>query len=1630
MTPIREVVASLLLFAASASPALAADPWEYCYGANCQSTLAAAEQLMREDHMHGSLLTQKASEVHDSGAGVPYTVIRYHVPDQPPETVLPPYFLVGSSGVNAAYCPATPGPGGNVGCLNEAATVEAAYQRSVTHPDYAGCAFTPYVITGSHVAPFSYLENISSSTTYNLIVYVPPVGAWKTVKFSIDCGYGAAPQELPIYKWSYFTCPAGMQRREGWSVTTAPSGVAPVAESEMCRSTQPEPAIVSRQALPVACESGNCNPTYPGTGDKARFETDLTFAGRPFIRSYHSIRQGGQLLTLAPGWTHSYSDRILANYAGGSKPVIDDKGYMDFYTYAGPGVYRSTADPSRVIRVLSDRQRLIEADGTVREFDFNGVLLRVYHPKAPADATELAYDSEGNLTTLTDARGRQLELLYSDAGRLMGLRKALGEEVLYGYDADRNLTSVLYPSGGTRRYHYGEAGLSGSGQQHLLTGITDENNHRYASFGYDTRGRVILSQLHTGNPTSPTHDRTTLTYTSATTVQLTRSTGDAVTYSFSPDSMRRTLARQDGRGVVAKTYDGLQRVTQVTDSAGVVTQYGYNETYLNSVTEAVGTPEERRTLIQRDAFQQVVSTVLQKKVAGAFVNDVVQIAATDAFGRTTAKCLIDAGSTSAAYVCGSLVAAPIGVRQTRFQYCDETDVASAAANCPILGQLKMIDGPRTDVADATRLEYYGASDLSGCATGGACHRKGDLFRVLDAAGYATSYTRYDLAGRLLRSVDANGVVTDRAYDERGWLVSIKERGTDNSTESDDAITRMEYDSVGQLGEVTAPDGSVVAFTYDHAHRLTSVTDGHGNTIVYDLDGSGNRIGEELRDSGGALRHRLSRIYDQLGQLGTLADSNDTPTDLSYDAQGNVDLVTDALGRIADHDHDALGRLRHSIANANANGSGVERAVSQFEYDDRDNLVAVTDPKGLTTRYDYDGLGNLVELQSPDTGTATHSYDSAGNRIGQTDARGVETGYEYDAANRLSLIRTISSQPGGGNVLAEFSYDTAPVLCGANQAFAAGRLSGFTDPSGGTTYCYDHRGNVVRKMQQNAGGQDKSLTYGYTTADRVSSINYPSGLLVTYARNAAGQIIGVTARASEGVAPVDLVTAADYLPFGPIQRMVFGNGRVLDKNRDLDYGIASVADSAADGLAIGYTLDDVGNVVGLAERQNGGATAVRTVDYDGLDRLKAIKNGATTVQGFTYDATGNRTTKVAGTSATYVYDANSHRLTKVGTVNRGYDAAGNTAAIGTRTYQYDDRGRMASVRTGTNLTQSYQYNALGQRVAKIHPTTAANTVYFVYDEAGKVMGEYKPDGTMIREYIWLDDTLVAMRAGYATHKFQYVLTDHLNTPRAVVLPSTNAIIWRWDLTTSAFGDHAAQNNPDGDGTNYMFNLRYPGQYFDSETGLHYNYFRDYEPGTGRYVQSDPIGLAGGTSTFGYVHGSPLTMVDPTGLRVEICRRGNDVDILLYAIFNLQEGVTPQDMRRVITAAEQGWSGPIGGYNVNLTIVAMHPTEAASAILSPASGPFRPVISVGSGDGSGGQWNTQQWFSGAGAEHVAIHEVGHFLTGMGNLGSNHIRKSVLAPLDWDENEYRVYGSDIDRVLGNPRHVNQCYSSCSGE
>jgi len=160
--------------------------------------------------------------------------------------------------------------------------------------------------------------------------------------------------------------------------------------------------------------------------------------------------------------------------------------------------------------------------------------------------------------------------------------------------------------------------------------------------------------------------------------------------------------------------------------------------------------------------------------------------------------------------------------------------------------------------------------------------------------------------------------------------------------------------------------------------------------------------------------------------------------------------------------------------------------------------------------------------------------------------------------------------------------------------------------------------------------------------------------------------------------------------------------------------------------------------------------------------------------------------------------------------------------------------------------------------------------FLYDEQGQLVhvSKYK-NGQHIwdRETIWLGNRPVGRvetkytAGGVTSQNIYYIQTDHLNTLRWIT-DDAGVRIWSWE--SNAFGTTLPNEDVDGDGTNLTFNLRFPGQYFDKESGMHYNYFRDYEPGTGRYLKSDPIGLYGGLYTYIYVLSNSINNTDEYGL----------------------------------------------------------------------------------------------------------------------------------------------------------------------
>jgi RHS repeat-associated protein len=337
--------------------------------------------------------------------------------------------------------------------------------------------------------------------------------------------------------------------------------------------------------------------------------------------------------------------------------------------------------------------------------------------------------------------------------------------------------------------------------------------------------------------------------------------------------------------------------------------------------------------------------------------------------------------------------------------------------------------------------------------------------------------------------------------------------------------------------------------------------------------------------------------------------------------------------------------------------------------------------------------------------------------------------------------------------------------------------------------------------------------------------------VNYGFDAQGRI------ASLSVDGVAVLTGVEYDPFGPARKWTWSNGEPMERVLDLDGRVKT--------LTLGPST------IAFPDLNE-------SFTYDNVYRLLTATLGGGHSQSFTYDANGNRTSAtIDAASTTYTYPSNSHRLSSLsGAMSRSfsYDAAGNTTAISGVTFTYDGRGRMKQA-----ASVAYLVNGLGERVKK----TGATETYFAYDEAGHLIGEYDAAGAPIEETLWLADTPVAVvkpdgSGGFAVF---YIWSDHLNTPR-MITDAANYDRWEWP-NADPFGNNAPIEDPSGQGV-FTYNLRFPGQYFDAETGLDYNYFRDYDPVIGRYLQSDPLGLAVGTNLFGYVDANPLGYYDPYGL----------------------------------------------------------------------------------------------------------------------------------------------------------------------
>jgi RHS repeat-associated protein len=1198
------------------------------------------------------------------------------------------------------------------------------------------------------------------------------------------------------------------------------------------------------------------------------FETALDYqtAGPnqlAFSRFYNSLADpNSRAVSLGRNWRSIYDryltisdEGILAERTDGQELIFNSNGTN----------WISDADVDIQITQSNSDWILTNLDDSVETYNSAGFLVSIQARDGYLQT--LQYDGNNHLLSVTDSFGRALQFTYQ-SNLLQTVTAPNGLILTYAYTSsgqtpgalDR-LASVSYSTSPqtSQSYLY-----ENSSFPFALTGLIDENGARFASWTYDSSGRANSSQ-HAGGTAL-----TLIGYNPDGSVSVTNSLGQVLVYKFTPilgvpkvSEIDRLASATVPAAAMTYSYDTNGYIAAISD---------WNTTLTGLTNDVHGQP-----LVLSEAVGSSAARVTTNTFHPIF-HLPIQIVATN----VTASFLYDA------------LGNPLTVTETdtstnSLPYATTGQTRVWSNTFDNFGHVLTATGPRTDVVATTVYAYDTNNNLS---------------TVTDPLGHTTLFTNYTGSGIALTMIDPNGVVTAFGYDVRDRLLSRTVQAA-----SGNATTTFGYDAAGNVTRIMLPDGSFLDCQYDAAHRMYAVSNALGETITYLRDPNGDVTNQTIRGNGGALAKVQNQVFDSLGRMLQQIGASGQTTTFGYDNDDSQVSITDGLTNTTLRAFDALNRLITSVDPLTNS--------THYGLDSQDNVVSVTDPRILTTSYIRDGFGRVIEQNSPDTGTTIYLLDNAGNRTNETDARGVVTTRTFDKVNRVTS-ETFPASP-GENI--SYTYDATN---GGN--FGIGRLTGYADETGSTTLTYNERGDVV-STTRTIGGTAYTTAYGYDLADHVTSITYPSGHYITFSRDSQGRISGAVFQNSMGGGATVLASGVTYAPFGPLTGLRYGNHLIRTQVYDLDYRLAAITTgSNVQNLILAYdSANDIKSItdqIVAARSQTFSydpdnrltqATGIYgpvgySYDPDG-NRLSRTAGGITAT--FNYSPTANALQSVTSPGVNRAFS---------------YTASGNEASdSGTATnlqFGYGNRNRYRTLTFG-GTTASYQYNALGQRLIK---TVNGVTTQFHYDEKGHLIAESQPGGILIREYVWLDDMPLAQIEANGTMYF--IHPDHLNAPQKmtdqstagnVVLdfehqpfgeavpptmtgigfdagkqfqltltgpPNSNYIIQAtanlaapsWTpLTTNAasfmFTDAAEGGlsarfyraqylSGSGGITN---NLRFPGQYFDAESGFSYNTMRDYDPSLGRYIQADPIGMSGGINLFSYATADPVEIADLSGLR---------------------------------------------------------------------------------------------------------------------------------------------------------------------
>ncbi|MFE0203177.1 putative T7SS-secreted protein [Streptomyces sp. NPDC058985] len=787
-----------------------------------------------------------------------------------------------------------------------------------------------------------------------------------------------------------------------------------------------------------------------------------------------------------------------------------------------------------------------------------------------------------------------------------------------------------------------------------------------------------------------------------------------------------------------------------------------------------------------------------------------------------------------------------------------------------------------------RIDYAGRNPETGLRTTTATTDTGHVYQYfvnelcqvvaeVDPVGAVTRFDR-DRHNRLLSRTDPLGHTTRFTYDEAGNLTSVvRPDGRESQADynalhlpttvrrPNGTVAHQTYDTRGNRTSLTAPTGHTTHFEHDERGHLAAVVDPLGHTTTVHCDNAGlpmsitGPLGATTfyeRDAFG----RLVTITDPTGaalrlewtvegRLARRTADDGTTESWTYDGEGNCTTHTDQLGGTTHFEY-----THFDLLTARTGPDGVRY---EFEHNTELNLTKVTNPQGLTWNYTYDPAGRLTREIDFDDRALTYTYDAAGRLTSRRDALGRTLSYERNVLGQVTAKHT----PDG---VTTYKYDKTDKLTEA------------TGPDG-TTLTIDRNphGRVLSETVNN-----RTLTHTYDDLGRRTARTTPTGATTTWTYDATGRRTGMTASGRT----IDFTyDQAGRELSRRIREMVTLNHTFDPLGRLTTQSVTSADGRSVQHRAFAYRAD--GNLIGIDDQLSG----PRRFDLDSTGRVTAV-HAANWTEHYAYDETGNQTqadwpTSHPGQDATGDRTYTGTRLTRAGRVRYEHDALGRTTLRqkprlsrkpDTWYYTWDAEDRLTAVTTPDGARWRYTYDPLGRRTAKLRLAedgeTVLEQVFFTWD--GTTLCEQTTRAPTLPNPVTLTwnhrglhpitqserITAADVPEQEIDSRFFAIVTDLVGTPTELI-DDQGDIAWRTRSTmwgTTTWPTSSTTYTP----------LRFPGQYYDPETGLHYNYFRHYDPETARYLTPDPLGLSPAANPQTFVR-NPHRWRDPLGLAPETC-----------------------------------------------------------------------------------------------------------------------------------------------------------------